>query len=348
MKFFKWIVSKKIIMIAPMLTLVLAVVFVYAYNLNADNAQNTGTAPTILATAASGSIAPEAVGTSIGQPTPDDQGAGTAKAVLKVDGMTCSSCISNIKSSLAGFDGIQDIIVNLSGGFAEIYYDSQKIKDVTPFASAITASGYPASVKRILTAEQLEDEEALAAQRAEFYIASVGGWDISRSDFDTELAIAKVRYQAAYGPDVFSDERGQSVLNSMKVQIASRLINEGIQMQEVQRMGYRVEPKTFAEEFDRFISQKEISLDQFKKSLAQSGYPFEYFVKKFENRVLLRRYIEERIIQAGSNDYDKQQQYLAWFGNARQLSNVVIYDKEVQRLSQEQSSGGGCGSTCSR
>ena len=75
-------------------------------------------------------------------------------------------------------------------------------------------------------------------------------------------------------------------------------------------------------------------------------YPFDYFMKKFENRVLLRKYIEEQILNGATSDYDKQQQYLAWFNNARVLSKVTIYDKKLERLIQNQSSGGGCGSSC--
>ncbi len=69
-------------------------------------------------------------------------------------------------------------------------------------------------------------------------------------------------------------------------------------------------------------------------------------MNKFENRVLLRHYIEEQVLGGVASDYDKQQQYLAWFKNARGLSKVTIYDKQLERLTQNQSAGGGCGSRC--
>jgi len=136
------------------------------------------------------------------------------------------------------------------------------------------------------------------------------------------------------------------VLDSIKAQIVSRLINEGIQMQEVQRADYRVDPKILEQEFNNFIRQKNIDLDRFKASLMESGYSFEYFMKKFENRVLLRHFIEEQVFRGMAADYDKQKQYQAWFSNARGLSKVTIYDKQLERLTQNQSGGGGCGSTC--
>jgi len=351
MKITKWIASNKIVIIAPLLTLITAVVFVYAYTWSEDK-KTTPAAAQSYPTPTSKTDDKLAVGNQDVVQAADDSPvdaevtANTAKVVLQVEGMSCSGCISTIKSSLAGYEGIQDIIVNISGGVTEIYYDSRKIKDVNRLASSITASGYPATVSRLVTSDQLRKEEAVATSRAKFYIASVGGWDISRADFDTEVAYAKNRYKKAYGQSVFSDERGEKVLDTIKAQVVARLINEGIQMQEIQRVGYRVDPKILEQEFDNYIMQKNIDPEGFKTSLEENGYPFDYFMKKFENRVLLRHYLEEQVLSDGANDYDKQQQYLAWFNNARVLSKVTIYDKQLERLTQNQSAGGGCGSSC--
>ena len=351
MKIIKWIASNKFLVIAPLLTLITAVVFSFAYNWREDRKPNIEAAqsystPTIKTVDKQLVGNQEIVRADDDSPVTIKVTSNTAKVVLDVEGMSCSGCISTIKSSLAGYEGIQDIIVNISGGTTEVYYDDQKIKDTNRFASSITASGYPATVKQLVTADQLREEEAVVSQRAKFYIASVGGWDISRTDFDTEVAYAKNRYKKAYGQNVFSDERGGKVLDSIKAQVVSRLINEGIQMQEVQRVGYQVDPKILEQEFDNFIMQKNIDLDRFKASLVESGYSFEYFMKKFENRVRLRHYIEEQVLRGVASDYDKQQQYQAWFSNARGLSKVTIYDKQLERLTQNQSGGGGCGSTC--
>jgi hypothetical protein len=69
-------------------------------------------------------------------------------------------------------------------------------------------------------------------------------------------------------------------------------------------------------------------------------------LKKYENRVPLRHYLEKEVLNGVTSDLDKQQQYQAWFSNARGLSKVIIYDKQLERLTQNQSGGSGCGSTC--
>ena len=86
--------------------------------------------------------------------------------------------------------------------------------------------------------------------------------------------------------------------------------------------------------------QKNNDLESFKASLEEDRYPFDYFMKKFENRVLLRHYIEEQVLRDVASDYDKQQQYLAWFNTARALSKVTIYDKQLERQTQNKSALG--------
>jgi copper chaperone CopZ len=347
MKITKWIAANKIVIVLPLLALISVGIFAVAYDrvqAKKANPAATQSNPTPIITADEPTAENQvAAGQATQPPEKTEITSDTSKVVFQVENMSCSGCISTIKSSLAGYAGIQDIIVDISGGVAEVYYDRQKITDVNRLASSITASGYPARVSQILTADQIRKEETIAAARSKFYIASVSGWDISRSDFTTELAFAKKRYQQAYGENVFVGERGKTLLDSIKAQVVSRLINEGIQMQEVQRAGYRVDPKIVEREFENFMTQKELDLEGLKASLEKNGYPFDYFMKKFENRVLLSRYLDEKVLSGAASDDDKQNQYQAWYNNARVLSKVAIYDGELKRLTQNQSSGAGCG-----
>jgi copper chaperone CopZ len=348
MKLFRWIVANKIVIVLPLLAFIAVSVFVFAQNRvqagNSNPAAVESSPPPIAKTADEPAAAnPVAAATAAQTAAKAEISPTTSKAVFQVDNMSCSGCIATIKSSLAGYAGIQDIIVDIAGGMTEVYYDKRKIKDVNPLASAITASGYPAKISRILTADQISKEEAIAASRAEFYIASVSGWDISRSDFNTELAFAKKRYEQAYGDNVFANDQGKTLLDSLKAQVVSRLINEGIQMQEVQRAGYQVDPKVVDTEFAQFMAKKNLDLEGFKATLEKSGYPFDYFMKWFESRVLLSRYLDEKVYAGAASEDDKQNLYRDWFNNARALSKVTIYDSKLKQLTQSQSSGSGCG-----
>ena len=267
---------------------------------------------------------------------------GLSKVVLNVSNMSCSGCISTIKSSVAGFQGIKETLVELSSGKVEIYYDSDKLKDVSLVAKAITDSGYPATLIKTLSADEVKKERARADARAKYYVVSVGGWDIARSDFDTELETAKRRYTKLYGNDLFTKEQGKALLNNLKAQILSKLIDEGIMMQEIVKAGFKVGKETTEKQFTEVLKNHGNNLDEFKASLKENGYDYEYYRKKFEIKILINQYINERILAEATNDFEKQNLFNAWFKNSKVLAEVVYYDRNLEGLVQKQSASGGC------
>lgn len=271
-----------------------------------------------------------------------------AKAVLDVQGMSCSGCIYQIKSGLADIGGIDDVLVDLSSGRVEVFYDSTRLKDSEKIAAAITAVGYPATLKKTMTQTDIDKENNLYAARSKLYIASVGDWEISRGDFDSELSHARKRYEKAYGNSVFTGNQGGALMQRLQAQIASSLINEGIQMQEIRKAGFTLPADTVESEFSKFLSQKGLSRQEFMKLLADSGYDYDYFYKKFENRLTIDQYLTDTVLAGLSNELEKQQNYSDWFNNARLLAKVVYYDKNLEEIVKTSSgAGGGCGNSCS-
>ena len=271
-----------------------------------------------------------------------------AKAVLDVQGMSCSGCIYTIKSSLADIDGIGDVLVDVSGGRVEVYYDEEKLADVGRIAPAISASGYPATLRQTLTTAEIEKENSYLASRSQHYIVGVGDWDISRDEYSTELSHARKRYEKVYGKDVFNGSQGDVLLQRLKSQVVSRLINEGIQMQEVRKSGFRLASGSVDLEFNDYLSRKGLSMDQFKRMLVGSGYDYDYFLKKFENQITVNHYLEQNVFSAASTDVEKQQQYRDWFNNAQILARVVFYDRQLETIVKNSSGGSGCGSSCTK
>lgn len=268
-----------------------------------------------------------------------------SKVVLTVEGMSCSGCILTIESSLSDFDGIGDILVDVSGGKAEIYYDSGKLQNVDQIAAAITANGYPAKIDRIVSPEEVRKERDLMATRSKLHIASVGGADIPKSEFNTELTHAKTRYERTYGDEVFARPRGRALEESLKAQIASRLVDEGIQMHEIQAAGYKLGQEKLNEAFHEFLNKKNMTPDDFEASLEENGYSMEPFMKRFERRVIIQSYLDERVLDGISDQRERRQRYADWFGNAKLLAKVVYYDKALERLVMTKAAGcGGCAS----
>jgi copper chaperone len=267
----------------------------------------------------------------------------TTKVVLSVGNMSCSGCIATIKGSLEGIEGIKDVIVDIANGRTDVYYDNRKVTDVSRIEGAITESGYPAKVQRVLTADRVKKELDMAAAKSQFYIASVGGWDIARVDFDTELEVAKKKYAKTYGDAVFSDPRGRALVANLKTQIASQLINEGIFMQEIRRTKFTVDEQSVEKELQASLKANGQNMDDYKKMVSEAGYDFDYFKKRYQIKVLINRYLEEKVLADAANDFEKQNAFNAWYSNSKVLAPVVYYDKELERLQQPKSgSGGGC------
>ncbi len=270
-----------------------------------------------------------------------------AKAVLDVEGMSCSGCIYTIKSGLADIDGIDDVLVDLNNGRVEVFYDSSRLTDPDKVASAITAVGYPATLKQTMTREEIAEENTIYAARSKLYIAAVGEWEISREDFNNELTHARNRYKKVYGNDVFAGEQGDTLTQRLQSQIASNLISEGIQMQEIGKAGFRLPRQTVEQEFDKYLEKRSMSRAQFEQALRDAGYEYDYFLKKFENRVTIDKYVNEKVLSGLTNDLEKRQQYSNWYNNAQLLAKVVYYDKDLEKIVKNSSAGGGCGSSCS-
>jgi copper chaperone len=274
--------------------------------------------------------------------------ASQSRAILSVQGMTCSGCIAQIKSSLAGLEGIGDVRVDLANGQVEVRYDSERLKDTERIAAAITGAGYPATLKQVQTAKEIADDFRLGASKSKRYIARVGDLDILRSDYDTEMNHARKRYERVYGKDVFKGDRGNALLDDLQSQVALRLIDEGVQLNEIRKTDYKLDTDTLKNAFDEFLNQRSVTPDEFKRTIVESGLDYDYFLKKFKNRVTINTYVEEKVLSGLSNEQQRQQQYQDWFNNARLLANTVYYDKDVENFVKNSSQSSGCRSACTK
>jgi hypothetical protein len=105
-----------------------------------------------------------------------------------------------------------------------------------------------------------------------------------------------------------------------------------------------VDTETVEEELEEFLRKMGKSLEEFRESLNEIGYDFNYFNKKFEIKVRINKYINDRILADASNPSEKQNMFTAWFNNSKLLAEVVYYDKDLEKLIRNQSASSGCGS----
>ncbi|MFH1953967.1 MAG: cation transporter [Pseudomonadota bacterium] len=264
------------------------------------------------------------------------------KVILNVRDMSCSGCISTIKGALSGFEGIRDILVDIGGGRVEVYYDKENLNDVTKIEKAITDSGYPARIVKSFSPEEIRKERDLAASKAEYYIASVSGYDIARADFAIEMNAARQKFKKIHGDNLFKTAQGQALENNLKAQVASRLIEEGILLQEINRSEYRLSGDAVNVELKAYLQKNSKNEKELRQSLEDSGYPYDYFKKKFESGLLINRYLDEKVLAEATTPYEKERVFASWFNNSKTLANVVYYDKDLEQALRNQSASGSC------
>jgi hypothetical protein len=98
-----------------------------------------------------------------------------------------------------------------------------------------------------------------------------------------------------------------------------------------------------------FVGERKTSLEELKRNMASSDYPFKYFMRKFEQRVKLQDYLEQVVLADSLDPADRRQRYGNWLTNARTLAKVVYYDKNLEALIKAGSGcGGGGGCSASR
>jgi len=61
--------------------------------------------------------------------------------LLKVTGMTCGGCTSNVTHALKGITGVGDVKVSLSAGEATVQYD-ERLTSPDQLKSAVEGAGY--------------------------------------------------------------------------------------------------------------------------------------------------------------------------------------------------------------
>ena len=61
--------------------------------------------------------------------------------LLKVTGMTCGGCISNVTKALTAIKGVGDVRVSLSAGEATVQYDERQTSP-DQLKSAVKGAGY--------------------------------------------------------------------------------------------------------------------------------------------------------------------------------------------------------------
>ncbi len=153
-------------------------------------------------------------------------GYGVAKSeiTLKIGGMHCASCASNIEKALLKTKGITSASVSFPLEQAKITYDPELVS-VSDLKKVIGDTGYTASEKigkLEADREQRAREAEIKRQRINFTIALVLAIPISLGDMGRNIA-----WVAPYSPKIFQDDMLLFILATIVMIIPGRQFFEG-------------------------------------------------------------------------------------------------------------------------
>jgi len=123
------------------------------------------------------------------------------------------------------------------------------------------------------------------------------------------------------------------------------LIDEGIFLQQINKSGYKLNESKLNSELKKFIKDSGKNENEFQQSIKDDGYDYEYFKKRFETRLLINKYLDEKIMAGASSQYEKQNMFANWFKNSQLLAEVIYYDKDLENAVRNSKASGGCGAS---
>ena len=78
---------------------------------------------------------------------------------IKITGMTCSGCVTDVKGALEKIDGVQKANVSLKDSYAKVVYDTAKVNDEI-LTTAVTSIGYKVTSIKPSTSNEIKSDKA--------------------------------------------------------------------------------------------------------------------------------------------------------------------------------------------
>lgn len=252
-----------------------------------------------------------------------------AMTELKVQNMTCGSCVATITEALETVDGIESIDVSVTTGRSKVVFDPDQI-GADKIAEMVTAVGFPAEVDQFLSADQYQALQSEEMRLSANYVARIGDQLIGRQDFDKEID----RQLLASGAENLPESRVQVFGRSWQALLQRTLLIQAAEENQVVVQNGEV---------DLRIEQLHKSTPNLDKYIQSRYGSAEQFFQQLKEDMIISRNIEDHILGQIKEPRQRQQRYSQWFQGLIDGASIVIYDEQ---LKQSASSSGGCGGGC--
>jgi copper chaperone CopZ len=245
-----------------------------------------------------------------------------ALAELQVNNMTCGSCVKTITNALEVFSGVESVDVSVTTGTSKVLYDPALI-NADKIADTVTAAGYPAKVRALLTKEQYQALQTEESRLAADYVARVSGQLISRPQFEAEVG--------KYLEDV-NGVASRAVSKAWQVIVQKTLLLQAAEQNQVVVHDGEVDLRI------QSLQKSMPNMDEYIRSRYGSK---ERLHQQIKEEMVISRNIEQYVLGQEKDPRVRQTNLSRWYQGLVDNASIKIYDPQ---LKQATSSSGGCGS----
>ncbi|HSR13442.1 MAG TPA: SurA N-terminal domain-containing protein [Thermodesulfobacteriota bacterium] len=155
-------------------------------------------------------------------------------------------------------------------------------------------------------------------------VAIVNGEPVTRSELRARLKLIRGVVEAQHGKEIFSGQRGGTLLAELGREVLNGMIEEKLMCREAGRLGIQVTDSQVDERVDRIARQVFGSRDLFNKKLAREGMSEEE-LRKHIRTSLVAEALKRAKSEPGS---DPEASFNAWMLQAKQNAELAVYDPD--------------------
>jgi copper chaperone CopZ len=242
-------------------------------------------------------------------------GAAPALADLRIDKLTCGSCVEKIQQALHGAPGVGAIDISVTAGRGRIEFDPDRI-GAEAIVSRISTAGYPSRIEEILSSAEylaLQNEEQGLAEK---YVARVGRRLLSRADFESRLSVSGGD-RAALWQELLPRELLLNAAESAKV-----VIQDG--------------------EVENRLSALRAAHPDFEQLTAgRFGSP-EQLSRQIKEEMTMARHLEKNVLPAELPAAERAAFLNRWYAELTAGTVVTVFDPQLQIKTRATGCGGAC------
>ncbi|MHB8910568.1 MAG: SurA N-terminal domain-containing protein [Syntrophales bacterium] len=167
--------------------------------------------------------------------------------------------------------------------------------------------------------------------------AVVNGEPVSRSALKERLAISRRMLEREYGEELFTGDRGATLLAELERDVLEKMVTERLVVQEANRLKITVGDEQIRQELQTIAREIYGTWDKFQTSLKEDGISPEYMANHVRN-LLLAREVSKAKAGGGSD-----QNGAGWLVLVRQNAEVRLNLTAAPRQASSGGGGSGCG-----